>query len=827
MPLRRHPGLALWIVLIVLVLSWSAAGPVAAAGQGGQPAGTDQSATNLKMTVIPGFGGQAKFGRWVPVEVVVTNTGPDVSGRVVIDHLEANSGYRTEYAVDAVVASGSKKAFLLHIPFTDLQHAIEARFISGADELASARAQMEAIPATDVTVGVLSDDPAALNYLGAITLDQKRRVTVVHLQPAQLSRHVGVLDNFDLLVLDNVDTQAISQDQWGAIEAWIGVRGTLAVAGGPNARKTLAGLPAALLPVEVDGTAPADLSPLAVYAGKTMPGATAGTVSKVKLKTGTTIEVGRTDLPLLVDARIAGGHLLFFSADLTLAPLADWGGTTALWTKLLATKVASASTTAASAQVLISSKMAPSGSVSLLGTPSVAYALRNLPVMDLPSMRLLGALLLIYVLIIGPLNYFILRRLDRRDWAWVTIPLVVVLFAGSAYVFAFKGKGRDVITNNLAIVRLDPGVPTARTQTYVGVFAPSRRAYRVSLAGDPLVAALSAFDAPPPVSSGAASGGAGPITTRISTGSSTTVEFTDMRMWSMQSFMVDRAVPSQGAIESNLRTGPNGLTGSVTNKTPFTLKDAFIVSDFGYTSLGDLGPGQTAPVDLKLTAVGGSAYGRPMLTQIMNQYNPKGTSTTVDRELNRRRMLLEAAFGWEREGRWDDDRVVVGGWVYQPIDQATVADKPGQDYYLAFVGSPAQVSFVDGKDLLIPDGLLRPTLIEAKSNTAAHNPDGYAFSDGSLTFEAVFPVVPRQLSSLIFWLPNAQNGPGTVALKTEVYDWAKKAWVAARLDTSTVDLGEGKGLVSPDGRVRLKVTNPGGVWFNLGEPMISARGKVK
>jgi hypothetical protein len=40
---------------------------------------------------------------------------------------------------------------------------------------------------------------------------------------------------------------------------------------------------------------------------------------------------------------------------------------------------------------------------------------------------------LIYVLIVGPANYFILRRRKKLEWTWVTIPVIVLVFLGAEY----------------------------------------------------------------------------------------------------------------------------------------------------------------------------------------------------------------------------------------------------------------------------------------------------------------------------------------------------------------------------------------------------------
>ncbi|MHB0885979.1 MAG: hypothetical protein ACYC41_08860 [Bacillota bacterium] len=820
----RHSRVSHALVWLVLAAIVTAGGPVPVAAQGGSPAPGATSA--IKLTVVPGFGGQAKLSHWIPVEVVVENAGPDVAGELVYDRTE-NNGYRTEYVVDAVVPSGSKKTFLMNVPFTDLLHAVEVRLVSGQDELASGRGQLDVIATTDVTAGVLSNDPAALVQLGAVVLDaQKRRVTPVHLRPQQLSEHVAVLDNFDLLIFDNVNSAEITEAQWRAIEGWAGSGGVLVFAGGPNARKTLAGVPASLLPVEVDGTVTSGLSALGAFASKDGPSGTA-TISRVKVKPGATVQVAQGQQPLLVEQGLGSGHVLFFAGDLNLAPMADWAGNIALWTRLVNENL-SARTLAANTVAMM--KGGPPMTGGLRVSSSLAYGLRNLPMLDLPSLKLLGVLLLAYILLIGPLNYLVLRRLDRRELAWLTVPLLVILFAGSAYVFAFKGKGRDVTTNSMAIVRLDPTSSVARAQTYVGVFAPSRRSYRVTLEGAALVSPLTAYDGGMPLPASGGTGGSstkGPLACRIKTGSqSTTIDFVDMRMWSMQSFMVDRGVTAPGTIDSNLHTEDDHIVGTVTNHSNLVLKDAFALSSFGYQSLGDIPPGQTVQVDF-MQSVNNKGYygGNAMLSQIMSQYAGIGQGKD-DREMNRRRSILEGAFGWERDGRWDGDKVVVAGWVDKPIDQAVVGGKQGQDYYLAMVGAPAEVSVVNGKDVSIPYGLVQSTLVDSKSNSLSRNPDGYALSEGSMTFEFRLPVTPRRLSKMFIFMPNIQGGPA-VNWKAEVYDWAKEKWVESPVDAGTIELGDNKAFVSPSGAVRLKITNPGGVWLNIGDPMVSVGGSVK
>ena len=105
----------------------------------------------------------------------------------------------------------------------------------------------------------------------------------------------------------------------------------------------------------------------------------------------------------------------------------------------------------------------------------------QLPALALPPIHGLLLLLGAYILLIGPVNYIVLRRLDRREWAWVTMPLLIVVFAVGAYGFGAALRGSNVIINEVAIVRGAPGATDGAAQVYLGVFSPSRETYQLEV----------------------------------------------------------------------------------------------------------------------------------------------------------------------------------------------------------------------------------------------------------------------------------------------------------------------------------------------------------
>ena len=109
----------------------------------------------------------------------------------------------------------------------------------------------------------------------------------------------------------------------------------------------------------------------------------------------------------------------------------------------------------------------------------LVQAVYQLPSLALPPTSGLLVLIGAYIVIIGPLNYLILRRLDRRELAWVTMPLLVLAFTAASFGYGFLLRGTDVVVNEVAIVRGAPDATEATAQVYFGMFSPTRATYQV------------------------------------------------------------------------------------------------------------------------------------------------------------------------------------------------------------------------------------------------------------------------------------------------------------------------------------------------------------
>lgn len=92
-------------------------------------------------------------------------------------------------------------------------------------------------------------------------------------------------------------------------------------------------------------------------------------------------------------------------------------------------------------------------------------------------------LIILYVVMIGPLDYLLLRKLQRWHWTWMTFPLIVVLMCGLAILLAQRFRGDSLKLNQVEIVDMDVMGGNVRGTTWAHVYSP--RGERLQLSVEP------------------------------------------------------------------------------------------------------------------------------------------------------------------------------------------------------------------------------------------------------------------------------------------------------------------------------------------------------
>ncbi len=84
-----------------------------------------------------------------------------------------------------------------------------------------------------------------------------------------------------------------------------------------------------------------------------------------------------------------------------------------------------------------------------------------------PDLPWLFGALIGYTILIGPVNFLVLRRMQRRDWAWLTIPAISVVALGVFWVVGGQRLADASVTHATVIVMGDD--PVERTSVVLAV----------------------------------------------------------------------------------------------------------------------------------------------------------------------------------------------------------------------------------------------------------------------------------------------------------------------------------------------------------------------
>jgi hypothetical protein len=281
------------------------------------------------------------------------------------------------------------------------------------------------------------------------------------------------------------------------------------------------------------------------------------------------------DHALVLDRRLGQGHVSYVALDLAGSPFDAWAGAPLFWRKLL--EPGSSYPPGAP----------PDVSPRLAHARSMSQVLRGLPNLRLPPVHWLAGLLGVYIVLVGPLNRLLLRKMRRLEWGWVTIPAMTVLFSTGAFALGDHLRGDVVIVNQLSVCVLGTPGTAVPVQTFVGVFSPVRQAYTLDLPADALASHLEdrhTWDS------------------KMVQGSRPQVRGLRVEQRAMQSFMIESPPPAGWEIESAMVFENGRARGSLVNRTGQPIVEAVIMRGGRFVPVGDLPVGQSVRLDSKRVA---------------------------------------------------------------------------------------------------------------------------------------------------------------------------------------------------------------------------------
>jgi hypothetical protein len=462
----------------------------------------------------------------------------------------------------------------------------------------------------------------------------------------------------------------------------------------------------------------------------------------------------------------------------------------------------------------------------------------------------LAIFLAFYVVLVGPVNYFVLRAMGRRELAWVTIPLIVIGVSLVYYVTGFSLRGTQAVINRLAVVQVWPGSQRAQVDGVVGVLTPRRAVFNLelgrgftlrALGGDQLGGLGNSFN-------GTIYEGSSYEARQFPIDSGTTAAFTTTGYITAKSIQGEAALlfpegipPSGGRLAS---LNPR-ITGTVQNTTDLTLQDAVVLSMGGSAEIGTLKPGETREFQIVMdmsTATPISLSGTVWST---NYALPSARTPGLRTDMSVRQIMgtgytaLQIVSGWrgfedtpERQEMWrrqsflksfvvDTDPsggrgtdVYVAGWTNESPLEVNLSGLPAstEDTTLYIFRLPGKLSpSMQDKIVEVPSAFLTWTPTD-RSTRRDFSPYNMRVQPGDSLVLRYTPVSLVHLSDIAEIRVDMQivNAYNTGKGKISIWDWQALQWVSLSTNALSVRITDNPGrFVGPGNAVDLQ--------FEMGE----------
>ena len=443
-----------------------------------------------------GLGKQSQLGYWTPVRVQVEAGEQDFLGELQLVTADSDglaTVYRGFTKGPVKIAAGKKQWLTGYVKFGRSDSGLKVRLVTqqgSATEVDYPRNRfpdlLQSTAARVIVVGAKLDLAPALTH-------SSQSFAVTHLPnfktfPDRWYGLEGVRQIF-ITTSNPKYLEGLNASRMAALEQWLRLGGEVVICIGSQGAELLqAGTDWSRL---ISGRFQFleqqwKTSGLEMYAGAKDPLElpTAGAVSSgmaVMENVEGRIEVfdGVGDVgqrPMVVRQLIGFGQLVFVAVDLDLPPFVDWPARSRLLRRLSIGEQGDASI---DRDTSLNKKVSHLGYRDLTG--QLRVALSQFEGVTLVRFYWIVGILIFYVILIGPLDYLLLKKWNRLHWSWITFPSIVLGFSLLTVVMSAAFKPDRIHVNQLDIVDYDVETSQLRGTTWAYVLSPQSQTYDLQI----------------------------------------------------------------------------------------------------------------------------------------------------------------------------------------------------------------------------------------------------------------------------------------------------------------------------------------------------------
>lgn len=711
-----------------------------------------QADSQITLKAEAGFDGYAKEGAWIPVHLTVENKGVDINEANIQVSYKDFSGISSIFSADISLPANSRKELSIYVFYPQGGAAnLSVELISKKKVISKTTTRISNIAPNSLLIGLMAKTPS--KFSGINTLPSPNITRLVEIDPATLPDKVQGLESLDVIIVSDIDTGILSTAQRNALELWIAKGGQLLTMGGSTWQPTVQGIQA-FLPIQVSGTTTLTAVPDISKISSTLvsPTINAYEEKEVILASGILTKDSRVlatqgDLPLVIERTIGKGKSIFFAADFGLSPYSEWSGTYVIYNSIFNTQTSPVSWANGKWDVY-----------------SANEAITTIEELSIPSIFLICGLLGFYILLIGPLNYIFLRIIKKREWAWATIPVIVVFVTMASYVYGYFYRGITPTLNRLTVIQAWEGVSQAQSDTLVGIYSPQRSTYTLESEDNFLLY---------PYNTGDINLQGKTSWLSVQNGQNTSVPEIPIEIGGMKVVGSTGTTTPLKISHTLMITFDNGnarISGTVTNNDSVTITDLNLVTPAKWKSIGDLAPGESAEVSLPLVTTTNSPefYFDNSISILQTSY----PQLQLDEELRRKEAFLRSVITTESGENNSNWGIYLIGWLEDGTSLAAL-----KDFKTKNTDTTLYIHQINpGVSTPSSEYTLTTALFEWQSNSMDASPY-YAYSYNASDFILRFrPAVPIHFSGIQALKLHLDSYAPATNVEVSLWDFTLNDW---------------------------------------------------
>ncbi len=735
-----------------------------------QPTAQEMGSDRFSVKASLGFDGAYIVTCTTPLHLSITNLGNDFQGKVQVKtylkDLSESFPVNTEptyalYTQPLFLSSNATKGIDMEINTSTIQRSIEITLLDKNGTVVFLHNMpVQAISPESTTIGILSEQPAALDYLKNMHLiyTEKSKQSFFFLNADTFPKSQSVMENFHIMVIDDFDTKKLSAQQLQALQSWVGNGGMLVLGTGVHAQKVLSGLD--FLGIQQNGSTQIQ--------GSIQGNHTLSLHAPLQLSqlSAPHIEPIWQDASVKLTSLLAygNGQVIIHHFAMGLAPFANAAENTSVLEGLYIEQTKQDLST--------HNSQIPS---------SLSWTADRFEMLSTNNLWGILVILVIYVILIGPVLYYILKKKDIRNRGWIYIPTCSVIFVAVVFLFAKNSAYKSGLLNSAALVSIDEGSTIGQATGIVSIKAPTQGDVTLSIDGTP---ALHPYNDKYRYRSYNNTG----VSYQLETGEQTNLTFYQNMAWESNQIRLSKTIDMGGEIESTVQYIDDAFVGTLTNHSNVSFIDTVLSAQGIYVQSGPLPAGKTVEINIPVTQQMLEAMYDPECIffgddTALNLVNKKKISRTDAYRMQQQSSLLEVFFENRTQqtmDSWESARTICSfyGFTQEPLiaENTYINGKQMQERNMTMYHKNFTIDLSQVKSFDLPFSIL-PT-VDSNTPLGYDYNNGsntlYMYGDGSQTPVLLYYAIDKNLrvDELQFRLNTLESE----ALPTEIYNTRTQTW---------------------------------------------------